>query len=179
MASAELLKIAHNFERTVTDVDTSVQLVRGDVQDVGKSIEDKLDQANRSSFPQLTTFHAEGSNISQAINFEITFYDGFRPQIHPPTIISRQKLIMTARLNGSSEAVYSGNGNPLVPFYGFMESVRSSVLSTRRSLMAILYFIAGPRKERAMVRPSSSQNCFLIFTWSTQFIDHSRYYSLA
>jgi hypothetical protein len=54
MASAELLKITHNIERMVTGVDNSVQLVRGDVQDVqdlGKRVEDKLDQANRSSFP--------------------------------------------------------------------------------------------------------------------------------
>jgi hypothetical protein len=126
MASAELLKIAHNIERAVTGVDTSVQLVRGDVQDVGKRVEDKLDQANRSSSLQLTAFHAEGSNISQATNSEITFYDGSRLQIHPPIIILRQKLIMTARPNGSLEAVYSRNGNPQVPVCGFMESVRSS-----------------------------------------------------
>jgi hypothetical protein len=129
VASAELLKITHNIERTVTGVDNGVKLVRGDVQDVqdvGKRVEDKLDQANRSSFPQLTTFHAECSNISQATNSEITSYNGSRPQIHPPIIILRQKLVMTARPNGSSEAVYSGNGKLLVPFDGFMESVCSS-----------------------------------------------------
>lgn len=63
MASAESLKITRSIERTVTGIDNSVQLVRGDVQDVGRRVEDRLDQANRSSFPQSTTlilkFHRE------------------------------------------------------------------------------------------------------------------------
>jgi len=59
MASVGLLKITHSIERTVAGVNNGVQLVRGDVQDVGKRVEDKLDQANRSSFPSLTIFHCE------------------------------------------------------------------------------------------------------------------------
>jgi hypothetical protein len=148
MASAELLRITQSIERTVTGIDDSVQLVRDDVQDVGRRVEDRLDQANRSSFPQLTTPIPKFLNISQGTSSEIAFYDGFRLQTHLGIIISRQKLITTAQPNGSLGVVYSGNGKLLVPFCGFMEIVRSSwCLPPGDVSWSSLNFIAGSGKS--------------------------------
>jgi hypothetical protein len=62
----------------------------------------------------------------QVTTSEIVYYDGFRPQIHPPIITSHPKLITMVRLNGSFKAVYSINGNLLTPSYGYTENVRYS-----------------------------------------------------
>jgi len=110
MASAELLKITHGVEDTIQDVD------------------DKLDQVNRSSSPSLTTPHSEALLSSQGISSEIIFYDGFPLQTPQSIIILHRKLITTAQPSGSFEAVYIRTGNPLAPFCGCTENVRSSQL---------------------------------------------------
>lgn len=127
MASAELLKIAHSIERTVTSVD------------------DKLDQANSSSFLQSIILHSEISNIPQGTSSGITFFDGFRLRTHRSIIILRLRPITRARLNGSFKAEYSRNGNPLVPSCGYTENVRPSVFRTRQCSSHT--FIAGSGKS--------------------------------
>jgi hypothetical protein len=114
MASAELLKITHSVEDTIQDVD------------------DKLDQVNRSSSPNLTTPHSEALLSSQGISSEIIFYDGFRLQIHQSIIILHPKLVTMVQLSGSFEAEYLRTGNPLAPC-GCTENVRPSQLLLRHN----------------------------------------------
>ena len=61
--------------------------------------------------------------ITQGINSEIVYYDGFRRQIHPSIITLPPKLITMVPPNGFFEAKYSINGNPLVHSCGYMENV--------------------------------------------------------
>jgi peptidoglycan hydrolase CwlO-like protein len=110
MASAEQLKMTHSVNGKVTSVDDrvggvegQVEGVRDDVQDVGNKIQDvddrvqgidnnvrglddKLDQANRSLSFQSLIVIPRAKTASQGTSSEITSYDGFRPQIHPPII---------------------------------------------------------------------------------------------
>jgi len=147
MASAELLKMTHSVDGKVMGVDDrvkgvegkmhdvrdDVQDVRDDVQGVGNKVQDvrgdvrdvdgKLDQASRSLFLQhliIPTTHT----TSQGTSSETTFYDGYRPQIHPRIITSHPKLIIMVQLNGCSEAVFSVNGNQPAPSCGYTENVR-------------------------------------------------------
>ena len=152
MASAELLKMTRDIDGKVMGVDDRVKRVegevedvginvravdnrvqdvgrdvRGDVQDVGnkvQGVDDKLDQVNRS----LSLYHLliipGAQKVSQGINSEIIFSDGFRPQIHPSTITLHRKLVIMIQLYGSSKAAYSINGNPLSRSYGYTENVR-------------------------------------------------------
>jgi uncharacterized protein YoxC len=126
----------------VQGVGNKVKDVRGDVRDIGdkvqdvvqdigkdisfrvQGVDDKLDQANRSLFLQHLLIIPTAQTTSQGTSSETTFYDGYRPQIHPPIITLHAKLITTVQLNGSFEAVYSISGNPLAPFCGYMENVR-------------------------------------------------------
>ena len=160
MASAELLKITHRVEGKVKGVDDKVKDVRGDVQDVGEKVldvDDKLDRVNRSSSPNLITLHSEPSPPSQGTSSEIVFYDGFRLQIRQSIIILRRKLITTVQPSGSFKEVYIRTGNPLAPFCGCTESVRSSQLLLR---YAITHhhpsFCSGIGEECTLVRPSST-----------------------
>jgi hypothetical protein len=118
----------------VQGVDDKVQDIDDKVQDVGGKVLDvdnKLDQAIRSSSPNLTTPHSEASLSSQGISSEIIFYDGFPLQIHQSIIILHRRLVTTVQLGGSFEAVYIRTGNPLAPFCGCTENVRSSQLLLR------------------------------------------------
>jgi hypothetical protein len=125
----------------VQGVGNRVQDVRGDVGDVGdkvqdvddrvqdisirvQDVDDKLDQANRSLFLQHLLIIPTVQTTLQETSSETTFYDGYRPQIHPPTITSHAKLITTVQLNGFSEAVYLVNGNQPAPSCGYTENVR-------------------------------------------------------
>jgi hypothetical protein len=128
MASAELLKVTHSVDNKVTGVDDRVKNVEGKVQDVRGDVQrvgDKLDQANRS-LSLLRPIIPSTQTDPQGTTSEIVFYDGYRPQIHPSTITSHAKLITTVQLNGFFKAVYSINGNPPTPSYGYAESVRYS-----------------------------------------------------
>lgn len=92
IASAELLKSTRNVEETMTGIgdrvgDVSERLHEMDVR--VQRVDDKLDQANSSSFPQLTTLRSEVLNISQGTNSAMISYDGFCHQIHPPIITLR------------------------------------------------------------------------------------------
>jgi seryl-tRNA synthetase len=128
----------------VQDVRGDVQDARGDVQDVGNKVgnkiqdvddrvqgidsnvrvlDDKLDQVNRSLSFQSLIVIPRSQTASQGTSSEIVFYDGFRPQIHPPIITSHAKLITTAQLNGFSKGVYSISGNLLAPSCGCTENV--------------------------------------------------------
>jgi hypothetical protein len=88
-------------------------------------IDDQLDHINRSSSLQLCSTFL-GSDLLQETTLEIDFYDGFRHQIHPPTIRSHAMLITTVQLNGFFRAVYTINGNLLAPSCGYAENVRYS-----------------------------------------------------
>ena len=61
--------------------------------------------------------------MTQGINSEIVFYDGFRHQIHPSTITLPPKHITMVQPNGFFKEKYLINGNPLVHSCGYMESV--------------------------------------------------------
>ena len=120
----------------VEGVEGRVQNVRDDVQDVGnkvqdvdhrvRGVDDKIDQVNRSLFvhflPPISSVHA----TLQGPSLERIFYDGFRPQIHPPIITLHATFITTVQLNGFFKEPYSINGNPLGLSCGYMESVRYS-----------------------------------------------------
>ena len=54
----------------------------------------------------------------------IVFYVGFCLQIHPLITTLHAKLTTTVPHNGFFKEVYSINGNPRVPSYGYMENVR-------------------------------------------------------
>jgi uncharacterized protein YoxC len=115
----------------VRDVGVKVQDVDDRVQDIGKDIsvrvqgvDDKLDQANRSLFLLHLLIIPTTQTTSQGTSSETTFYDGYRPQIHPPIITSHPKLIIMVQLNGFSEAVYSVTGNQPAPSCGYTENVR-------------------------------------------------------
>ncbi len=119
MASAEQLKMTHSVDDRVRGIENQVQSVDHRVQ----SVDDKLDQANRSSCLQTLIIIPGAQTPSQGISLETTFFDGSRPQIHPPIITSRAKLIITVPLSGSFKELYSINGSPLAPSCGCMENV--------------------------------------------------------
>jgi hypothetical protein len=133
MASAEQLKMTHSVDVKVMGVGSQVQDVGGDVRDVGdkvqsvdnrvQSVDDKLDQANRSLSLQTLIVIPSAQTPSQGIGSETTFFDGSRPQIHPPIIILHAKLITTVPLSGFFKEVYSINGSPLARSCGCMENV--------------------------------------------------------
>ena len=126
MASAESLKVTH-------DVDERVQDVQGDVHDVGNKVQhvdNRMQGIGRdvndisceiiSSAPAR---RSEGSDNDQGISSEIVFYDGFLHQIHPSIITLPPKLITMVQHNGFFKAIYLVNGNLLVNSCGYMESV--------------------------------------------------------
>ena len=143
MASAEQLKVTHSVDDRVRGVEGQVQDARDDVQAVGNKVQDvedrvqgidnnvrvvddKLDQVNRRSSLKTLIIIPPAQTTSKGTSLKTVFYDGFRPQIHPPTIILHAKPITRAQLNGSSREVYSTTGNRLDPSYGYMENVRCS-----------------------------------------------------
>ena len=97
----------------VQDVDDRVQDVGDKIQDVGdrvqgidsniRAVDDKLDHAHRSLSFQTLIVIPRAHTTSQGTSSEIVFYDGFRPQIHPPIITTHAKLIMAVQLNGFSK----------------------------------------------------------------------------
>ena len=182
MASAEVLKMTHVVDSKVMGVDDRVQGVEEKVQDVRddvhdvrnkvggvegrvQTVDDKIDQANRSSFVYfllpIPSIHA----ASQGPSSERIFYDGFRPQIHPPIITLHATFITTAQLNGFFKELYSINGNPLGPSCGYMESVRYSqtLLALASDHLLILqrdpekvYFGSSFFAVSAVVKPTHS-----------------------
>jgi uncharacterized protein YoxC len=108
----------------VQDVDDSVQDIGKDISIRVQGVDDKLHQANRSLFLSYPLTIPTAQITLQGTSLETTFYDGYRPQIHPPIIISHAKLITTVQLNGFFEAVYSVNGNQPAPSCGYTENVR-------------------------------------------------------
>ena len=88
---------------------------------------------------------------SQGANYNRTFGDGSPHQIRPQITTLHVVLVMREQQIGSLKVVSLENGNPLVPYCGFTESVRS------------LYHLhptptddisrSGLRQERTLVRP--------------------------
>jgi uncharacterized protein YoxC len=110
----------------VQGVDDKVQGIDDGVKDVGHKIQGvdrKLDDTNRSSSPVPHALLPNAQAYSQGICSATVFYDGFRLPIHPKTITSHPKLIMTVPLSGSFMAIFSTNGSPLVRFCGYTENV--------------------------------------------------------
>src|SRR6266852_792924 len=113
----------------VQDVRVDVQDARADLRDVGnmvQDVDDKLDQANSSSYLQTLIVIPRAQTVSQGTRSEIVSYDGFRPQIHPPIITLHAKPITTAQLNGCSKKVYLIIGNLLALSWGYTDNVRYS-----------------------------------------------------
>jgi hypothetical protein len=133
IASAESLKLTHNVDDRVRDVEGKVENVQDDVQDVGNKVHDvgrdvndiscEVREVNRSfSFePLLVVLRAQ--TMTQGISSEIVFYDGFRRQIHPSIITLPPRLITMVQPNGSFKAIYLINGNLRAHSCGYMESV--------------------------------------------------------
>ena len=126
----DVLDNVQDLGNKVQAVDDRVQdtgrAVRNDVQNVDnrvQGVDDKLDQVNRSLSPSHLIVPS-AKTASQGISSGIVFCDGFRPQIHPLIITLRSKLSTMVPLNGFFKAVYSINGNPLTPSYGYTENVR-------------------------------------------------------
>jgi uncharacterized protein YoxC len=116
-------------EGKVHDVHDDVQAIGVDVKDISsevRGVDDKLDQVNRSLFLYHILTVPKTQKSSQGSSSEIACRDGFRPQIHPPIITSHAKLITATQLSGFSKAIYSTNGNPLTPSYGYTGNVRYS-----------------------------------------------------
>ena len=110
----------------VQSVDDRVQSVDDKVQSVDdrvQGVDDKLDQANRSLSLQSLIIIPRAQTPSQGISSETNFFDGSRPQIHPPTITLHAKLITRVLLSGFFKEVYSINGSPLARSCGCMENV--------------------------------------------------------
>jgi hypothetical protein len=61
--------------------------------------------------------------MKQGISSEIAFYDGSRRQIHQSTITLPPNPIIMVRPSGFFKAKYLIDGNPMVYFCGYMESV--------------------------------------------------------
>jgi hypothetical protein len=108
MASVEVLRIVHNVDGNVMGVN------------------DKLEQVNRSSSPNFLFSFWDIQILLQETSSGITFFDGFRLQIHLPIITLHQKSVMTVQLSGFFGVVSSTSGNPLVPYCGFMANVSTS-----------------------------------------------------
>ena len=136
VASAELLKVTHNVDGRVQDVQGDVHDVGDRVQDVDNRVQGIGNDVNDISYEvrevtrslSLTpTRSSEGSDTTQGISSEIDFYDGFRRQIHPSSITLPPKLITMVQPNGFFKATYSMNGNPQVHSCGYTESVCHSL----------------------------------------------------
>jgi hypothetical protein len=108
----------------VQDVDDRVQDIGKDISIRVQGVNDKLDQANRSLFLQHLLIIPTAQTTSQGTSSETAFYDGYRPQIHPPIITLHAKLIIVVQLNGFFEEVYSVDGNQPAPLCGYTENVR-------------------------------------------------------
>jgi hypothetical protein len=61
----------------------------------------------------------------QGANCDRTFVDGFLPQIRLRITILQLAFVIREQRVGSLKVISIGNGNQLVPYCGFMESVRS------------------------------------------------------
>jgi hypothetical protein len=126
MASAVSLRVTHNVDARLRDVEGKVEGVDNRVQGIGSDVNDiscDVREVNRSlsRSPLLVVLRAQ--TMTQGISSEIVFYNGFRRQIHPSTITLHPKLITTVQPNGSFEAKYLIDGNPLAHSCGYMESV--------------------------------------------------------
>jgi len=88
------------------------------------------------------------------------------------------KFITMVRLDGFFKEVYSGNGNPLVPFCGYTENVRSSHSLLPDNSWSSLDLVAGSGKSILwfVLLPFKLPSKFI---WSTQFFDHTRPPTLA
>ena len=164
MAAAELLKITRNVEGRVQDVGSDVKnvgkMVQGvnhkiqginkEVKDVGDrvlSVDGKLDDINRSLSLHPPSRRSGGLDSFKETSSAIIFFGGSRLQTLPPTITLHTKLVMMVQLNGSFKVVYSRNGRPPVPSYGYTGSVSFSKLHFALSVLIILVFVAGSGKS--------------------------------
>jgi len=87
---------------------------------------DNVDQAKRSSTPNLSVLTQEPHLYLQGVNCVRTFASGFPHQIHPPTITLPVLPISKEQQRGSLKAVFSKNGSPQVRFFGSTVNVCSS-----------------------------------------------------
>jgi uncharacterized protein YoxC len=108
----------------VQDVDDRVQDIGKDISIRVQGVDDKLDQVNRSLFLLNLLIIPTAGTTSQGTSSEKASYDGYRPQIHPPIIISHAKHIIMVQPNGFLKAVYSVDGNQPAPSCGYTENVR-------------------------------------------------------
>jgi hypothetical protein len=76
----------------------------------------------------------------QGTNYDRTFADGSLHRIPPQTIISRAVLTMRELPRGFFKGIFSRNGSPLVPFFGFMANVCPSAAFDQAAPDRILCF---------------------------------------
>ena len=140
MASAESLKVTHNVDDRVRDIEGKVEDVQDDVQDVGSKVQNvdnmvqgigsdvndiscEVEEVNRSLSPCPLLAVLRAQTMTQGISSEIVFYDGFHHRIHQSITTLPPKLIKMVQPNGSFKAKYTINGSPLVHSCGYMENV--------------------------------------------------------
>jgi hypothetical protein len=136
---------------------------------------DNVDQAKRSSTPNLSVLTQEPHLYLQGVNCVRTFASGFPHQIHPPTITLPVLPISKERQRGSFRVVPSKNGSPQVRFFGSTVNVCSSTA---------IHIIPpdGPlpaswlREECTLVRRFLTiQYLFKITNVISQFYNHPRH----
>ena len=110
----------------VQDIDHRVQSIGDNISGRVQGVDHKLDQANRSLSLQHLLIISSAHTTFQETSSEMVFRDGYRPQIHPPTITTHAKLITMVQPNGFFKEVYSVNGNPRGHSCGSTENVRYS-----------------------------------------------------
>jgi hypothetical protein len=88
---------------------------------------DNVNQAKRSSTPDLISSDTRASSIRQGVNCVRTFASGFPHQTPPPTITWPVPPVTKERQRGSFKAVPSKNGSPQVRFFGYMVNVCHSI----------------------------------------------------
>ena len=108
----------------IQDVDKRVEDLGNDISIRVQSVDEKLDQANRSLLLQHLLIIPHAKTTSQGTSSKTTFYDGYRPRIHPPIITSHVMLVIMVEPNGFFGAACSINGSQPAPSCGYTESVR-------------------------------------------------------
>ena len=106
MAAAELLKITHNVDRKVEEMDNRMKGVDGKVQEVGdrvQDLDDKMDQASCSSSPTSSIL---------ALNTWITgnqLRDSLRQWLSPPDPSTNYNIANEAHHLGTAQWFFQGS----------------------------------------------------------------------
>jgi len=108
MASAELLKSTRNVEETMTGINNGVENVSERMHEMAvviQRVDDKLDQANGSSFPQLTTHSFQRSKHFTGNQLR----NDLLRWLLPPNPSSNHNIALKAHHNGTAQWLFQGS----------------------------------------------------------------------